>query len=109
MACCWTIALSPLSIAFVFLGLGPVSALMFLLFLSVKLLVDVLLCWLLVGLHHRHIAPRLTVKALLSQLALAPVYVIGQQLLIYVYVAGIFRALRLRAQPDHANNHAAIW
>lgn len=104
---CWGVALLPLSIGYVLLGSLPVPPSTLLQLVALKLGIDITLCWLLQGLHQRHISPRLTLRPFLSQLALAPVYVIAQQFIAYASIAGVVRALRRGEHQDDRDSYAA--
>lgn len=89
---CWAFVTFPLLVCYIVFDVLPIPLLLLVQLVLLKMVIHLFMCWLLLGLHQRHLAPRLTFKPLLLLMALAPVYVIANQFLGFAYVAGYLRS-----------------
>lgn len=89
---CWAFVTLPLLVCYIVFDVLPIPLLLLVQLVALKMVIQLLTCWLILGLHQRHLSPRLTSKPLLQLMAITPVYVLANQFVGYAYVAGYLRS-----------------
>ena len=84
----------------------PIPLLLIVQLVALKMVIQLLVSWLMLGLHQRHLVPRLTPFPLLQLMALTPVYVLANQFIGYAYVAGYLRSRKNSRRWDKVARQA---